>query len=116
MLKVAIADGGKILASYSDGKTLAVGQLALVSFRNPDSLIPVGDNNFQVGADTSAPVIGLPETGGRGKILGSALEASNVDLAREFTNLMVYQRGYQANAKVITTMDDLTQATLNLKQ
>jgi flagellar hook protein FlgE len=116
LLKVGIADGGKIVASYSNGKTSVVGQLALATFRNPESLIAMGDNNFALGAGTSAPVIGEPETGGRGKVLGGSLESSTVDIAREFTNLIVYQRGYQANSKVITTMDEMTQDTVNLKR
>ncbi|MBI4873290.1 MAG: flagellar hook protein FlgE [Acidobacteria bacterium] len=114
MLSVGVADGGKIVAQYSDGKTRTIGQLAIASFRNPDTLVSMGDNNFRVGAGTSAPVVGLPESGGRGKVVGGALEASTVDIAREFTNLIVYQRGYQANSKVITTMDELTQQTVNL--
>ena len=76
----------------------------------------VGDNNFQIGPNTAAPAIGLPDTAGRGKVLGGALESSTVDIAREFTNLILMQRGYEANAKVISATDQLTQTTINLKQ
>ena len=69
-----------------------------------------------MGTDTLTPTIGLPQTGNRGQILGGSLESSNVDLAKEFTNLIIFQRGYQANAKVITTQDQLSQVLLNIKQ
>ena len=91
-------------------------QLALASIRNPDSLTSVGDNNFQVSSNTAIPAIGTANTGGRGNILSGALESSTVDIAHEFTSLIVYQRGYEAAAKVITTTDTLTQDTMNLKQ
>lgn len=116
LAKVGMGDGGQIIAIYSNGQQSVVAQVALATVVNPDSLVSVGDNDFQLGAKTSAPAIGLPDTGGRGKLLGGALEASNVDLAKEFTNLIIYQRGYQANSRVITTMDELTQDTTNLKR
>ena len=75
-----------------------------------------GQNNFEVGADTAAPAVGTPGTGSRGTIQGGALESSNVDIATEFTNLIVYQRSYEANSRVISTLDELTQDLLNLKQ
>lgn len=116
MVRVGMADGGRVVAQYSNGQELIVAQLALGAVANPDSLVAVGDNNFILGADSSALTIGLPGTGGRGEILGSALESSTVDIAREFTNLIVFQRGYQANSRVITTIDELNQETLNLKR
>ena len=116
LTKVSIGDGGLIIAQYSNGQTKNVGELAMASIRNPDSLVAVGNNNFQTSSLTATPVIGAPQTGGRGNILGGALESSNVDIATEFTNLIVYQRGYQANAKVINTEDQLSQDTISLKQ
>jgi len=113
---VSLSDGGQIVAQFSNGQQVTVAQVALASIRNPDSLVAVGDNNFQVGPETAAPAIGTPDTGGRGKVLGGALESSTVDIAREFTNLILMQRGYEANAKVITATDQLTQDTINLKQ
>jgi len=113
---VALADGGQIVAQFSNGQQVTIAQLALASIRNPESLEAVGSNNFQVSPQTATPAIGTANTGGRGKVLGGALESSTVDIAREFTNLIVLQRGYQANAKVITTTDTLTQDTINLKQ
>jgi flagellar hook protein FlgE len=112
--QVGIGDGGTVLAQYSDGNQVVVGQIALASIRNPDSLIAVGDNNFQLSALTATPAVGMPSTGGRGTIEGGSLEASNVDIATEFTNLIVYQRAYEANAHVVTTADQLSQDTINL--
>ena len=114
--RVALSDGGKILAQYSDGTQQVVAQLALAGISNPDSLIAAGNNEFVVGAGTASPTVGAAETGGRGKISGGALEGSTVDIAREFTNLIVFQRSFQANGKVITTLDQISQDLLNLKQ
>ncbi|HLM99425.1 MAG TPA: flagellar hook protein FlgE [Bryobacteraceae bacterium] len=111
---VSLSNGGEILAQFSNGQQLAVAQLALASIRNPDSLTSVGDNNFEVSANTAAPAIGVPNTGGRGTVLAGALESSTVDIAHEFTNLITFQRSYEASAKVITTTDTLTQDTIDL--
>ena len=116
LIRVGLGDGGQILAQYSNGQQKVVGQLAMVQVRNPESLIAAGNNNYQTSALTADPVLGLPDTGGRGKILGGAIESSNVDIATEFTKLIVFQRGYEANGKVVTAMDELTQATINLKR
>lgn len=113
---VGIANGGLMVATYSDGEQTVVGQLAMATVRNPDSLIAVGDNNFQVSARSALPAVGVPGTGGRGQVLGGAVESSTVDMATEFTDLIVFQRAYQANAKVVTTVDQLSQDTINLKQ
>jgi len=114
--QVSLSDGGAIVAHYSDGSQQTVGQIALATISNPESLISVGQNNFEIGADTSTPVVGAPGTGSRGTILGGALESSNVDIAQEFTSLIVYQQAYEANSKVISTQDQLTQVLLNIKQ
>ena len=116
LTRVGIADGGLIVAQYSNGEQRTVARLAIAAIRNPESLIAVGNNNFQASGRTALPAVGLPESGGRGKIVGGALESSTVDIAREFTNLIVYQRGYQANSRVITTVDELSQETINLKR
>ncbi len=111
---VGLATGGSILAEYTDGTQVVVGQVALASVRNPATLIAAGNNNFQLSALTANPSIGVPGTGGRGTIQGGATEASTVDIATEFTNLIVYQRAYEANAHVVTTADTLSQDTINL--
>lgn len=111
---VGLANGGQILAKYTDGTQVVVGQVAMASIRNPDTLIAAGNNNFQLSALTANPSVGVPGTGGRGTIAGGSLEASTVDIATEFTNLIVYQRAYEANAHVVTTADQLSQDTINL--
>lgn len=113
---VAIGDGGVVLAQYSNGQQVAVGQLAMASIRNPESMIAVGNNNFQLSARSALPAIGVAGTGGRGEILGGSVEFSTVDIAKEFTNLIVLQRGYQANARVVTAVDEISQETINLKR
>jgi flagellar hook protein FlgE len=114
LVHVGLADGGQIVAQFSDGVQDVVGQVALASIRNPSTLIAAGNNSFQLSALTANPSIGSPGTGGRGSIVGGAVEASTVDIATEFTNLIVYQRGYEANAHVVTTADQLSQDTINL--
>jgi flagellar hook protein FlgE len=114
MTGVTLQDGGNIVATYSNGKTLTIGQIALAKISNPDSLISAGNNDYQLGSDTITPSVGAANTGGRGTILGGSLEASNADIAKEFTNLIVFQRGYQANAKVITTLDQVSQDVINI--
>lgn len=111
---VTMTNGGLITANYSNGTQLTVAQLALANIQNPGSLISVGDNNFETTGFTSQPAIGTADTGGRGQIIGGSLEASNADIATEFTNLIVFQRGYEANSKVVTTEDQLTQDTIGL--
>jgi flagellar hook protein FlgE len=116
LVKVGIGNGGELVAQYSDGQQQQVGQIALATVRNPESLSAIGSNNYQLSADSAAPVIGQPGTGGRGTILGGELESSTVDIATEFTNLIIFQRSYQANAKVVTTEDQLSQDTISIKQ
>jgi len=111
---VGLADGGQILAEYTDGTQVVVGQVAMASIRNPGSLIAAGNNGFKLSARTANPSIGVPGTGGRGTIQGGATEASTVDIAREFTNLIIYQRAYEANAHVVTSVDQLSQDNINL--
>jgi flagellar hook protein FlgE len=114
--QVSIANGGAITAQFSNGNQVVIGQLALASVSNPDSLIAVGQNNYEVGADTATPVVGVPSTGTLGTVEGGSLEDSTVDIATEFTNLIIYQNGYEANSKVISTLDQMTQNLLNLQQ
>jgi flagellar hook protein FlgE len=115
LVRVGISDGGTIVAQYTSGDQVVVGQLAMATIRNPESLVAVGNSNFALGALSALPAIGLPGTGGRGQVLGGSVEASNVDIAKEFTNLIVFQRGYEANTRVITTVDQLSQDTIALK-
>ena len=113
---VTIDKTGQVIASFGAGKTKIVAQLALASFNNPQGLVKVGSNRFGLGAAAGFPNIGAAITGGRGSIIGNELEQSNVDIAREFTQMILAQRGYQANAKSITVADEILSDTLNLKR
>jgi flagellar hook protein FlgE len=112
---VSLAAGGQVVALYDNGQQVVVGQLAMASIRNPDSLIGAGNNNYLASGLTALPAIGTPGTGGRGTVLGQSVESSTVDMATEFTNLIVYQRSYEASAHVVTTVDQMSQATIALK-
>jgi flagellar hook protein FlgE len=114
LIRVAVADNAQILAQFSNGQQTVVGQLAMATVRNPESLIATGNNNYQLSARSALPAVGLPGTGGRGSVKGGAVESSTVDIAQQFTNLIVYQRGYEANSKVITAVDQLSQTTISL--
>jgi flagellar hook protein FlgE len=116
LVSVGLANGGQVLAQYSDGQQVVVGQMAMAQIENPDSLVAAGNSNYQASSLTALPAIGLPGTGGRGTVVGGSTEASNVNIATEFTDLIIYQQGYQANAKVVTTENQLSQTTLNLTQ
>jgi len=111
-----IASDGTIEGIFSNNQTLALGQIVLANFADPEGLSRVGQNSFESTLASGAPVVGVAGTGGRGVITGGALEQSNVDMATEFSNMIVTQRGFQANAKVITTFDQVTQDAINMKQ
>jgi flagellar hook protein FlgE len=114
--KVSITDGGFVTVEYSNGVIKNVAQLQLASFRNPDSLVDVGNGQYKASAATSSPAVGPADSGGRGKVAGGQMEGSAVDMATEFANLIVYQRGYEAGARVVTTANQLTQDTINMMQ
>lgn len=116
LTQVKLSDGGMVTAVFSDGSQQSIGQLALAGIANPDSLIDVGNNEFSLSSTSSTPVIGTAGTGGRGQVKAGALEGSNVDIATEFTNLMTFQRSYQANSKAITTLDQMAQDLMQMKQ
>jgi flagellar hook protein FlgE len=111
---VSLGSGGQVLAQYSSGPQQVVGMLAMATVRNPTSLLGTTDNNLEIGADTATPAVGTAGTGGRGTLEGGALESSTVDIATEFSNLLTYERSYQANSRVITVSDDISQETVNL--
>jgi flagellar hook protein FlgE len=113
---VSIMSDGTILAMLGGGQTVAVGQLALASFNNPKGLVKLGSSRFGESQAAGIPNVGVAGTGGRGTLIGSALEQSNVDIAQEFTQMILAQRGYQANSKTITVSDELLVDTLNLKR
>jgi flagellar hook protein FlgE len=114
LTNMQIGANGVVVASFSNGTSENVAQIALASVFNPDSMQQLDGNSFAPTSATANPVIGLPSTGARGEITGGSLETSTVDIATEFTNLLQYERGYQANSKVITTEDQVIQQTLAL--
>jgi flagellar hook protein FlgE len=113
---VSIATDGTIVATFGAGQTVVVGQLALASFNNPKGLVKLGNNRYGESQVAGIPSVGTAGTGGRGTLIGSALEQSNVDIAQEFTQMILAQRGYQANSKTITVSDELLVDTLALKR
>lgn len=112
----AIGSDGTIEGTFSNGKTSVLGQIAIASFPNVQGLMKSGQNSYRSTLASGQAAIGTPGSGGRGTLEGGALELSNVDMATEFSSLIVAQRGYEANAKVITTFDEITQDTINLKR
>jgi flagellar hook protein FlgE len=111
---MSIGSNGQIVAQFSNGTSENVAQIALASVLNPGSMQQLDGNSYAVTAQTATPVIGTPSTGARGLITGGSLETSTVDIATEFTNLLEYERGYQANSKVISTEDQVVQQTIAL--
>jgi flagellar hook protein FlgE len=107
---------GRLQASFGAGRTVVIGQLAMASFNNPQGLVKLGTNAFSESEASGAASVGTPGSGGRGSLIGGALEQSNVDIAQEFTQMILAQRGYQANSKSITVADELLLETLNLKR
>jgi len=113
---ITILPDGVIQATFGAGQTVAVGQLAMASFNNPKGLVKLGSNRYGESQSAGIPNVGTAGTGGRGTLIGSALEQSNVDIAQEFTQMILAQRGYQANSKTITVSDELLVDTLALKR
>src|SRR5215218_2933845 len=111
-----LGNDGTIMGVYSNGLRQPLGKLALASFNNPGGLEKAGNSSFRVGDNSGAAIVGQAGLGGRGVLNSGALEMSNVDLAEEFTGLIVAQRGFQANSRVITTSDELLQDLVNLKR
>ncbi len=111
-----IGSSGVIDGVLSNGQTVALGQIALATFANYDGLTNLGSNDYQASLSSGAASVQAPGTGGSGTLDGSSLEASNVDIATAFTMLIQAERGYQANAKAITTADDVMQASIALIQ
>jgi flagellar hook protein FlgE len=111
----SITSGGVVNAVDSAGTTTALGTLALATFANPAGLSRVGDTQYQATANSGAASVGAANSGGRGTLTAGYLEMSNVDLAGELTNLIISERGFQANSRVITTSDEVLQSLIQLK-
>jgi len=111
-----IDQSGIVTGIYSNGTNRAIGQLALASFINPGGLEKAGENAYVVTINSGDPLVDPPGSAGKGKIIAGTLEMSNVDLAEQFTDMIVTQRGFQANSRTIQTSDQMLQEVLTLKR
>jgi flagellar hook protein FlgE len=114
--RISIDQTGTIVGAFTNGTTLTLAQIVLADFNNASGLIRTGDNMYAVSPNSGAAVLGFAGEGAQSVITSGALEMSNVDLAQEFTNLITAQRGFQSNARVITTSDEMLQELVNLKR
>jgi len=114
LVGITIEDDGTVMRNYANEESRAAGQIALVSFRNPEGLKPDGDNLWTATGASGQELVGAPGTGLRGLIEPSAVETSNVDMARELVDMIIAQRAYQANSQTISTQDELLQTIINL--
>ena len=113
---IRIDQSGTLIGSFSNGRSFGLAQIGMAKFTNNEGLVADGGNVFLQSANSGDPIIGTAATAGRGFMQSSALEASNVDLSKSLTNLIIIQRGYQANAKTITTSDTLLETLLGIKR
>ncbi|MDQ1749168.1 MAG: flagellar hook protein FlgE [Pseudonocardiales bacterium] len=110
-----ISSTGVVNAVDGAGATTPLGTIAIATFANPGGLTQVGDTQYQASVNSGAAQVGAPSSGSRGSLTSGYLEMSNVDLAGELTNLIISERGFQANSRVITTSDEVLQTLVNLK-
>jgi flagellar hook protein FlgE len=111
-----IDQSGVITGTYSTGNVRILGQVAMASFPNQGGLEKAGDNNYRISNNSGAANIGPSGIAGKGKIVAGFLEMSNVDMAEQFTDMIITQRGFQANSRTIQTADQLLQELLTLKR
>jgi flagellar hook protein FlgE len=114
--RVSVDSQGEIVAQFTNGQTRLLAQVVLNRFANPQGLVRSGDNLFVQTNDSGSPVVGSPGNNGLGHVVSGALEQSNVDLGKEFVDMIVTQRAFQANSKAITTSDEMLQELVNLKR
>ena len=111
---LAVDGEGVIFARYTNGQAEVLGQVALANFSNPEGLTPLGGTAWGESFDSGDPTVGSPQTGSFGQLIASALEDSNVDISEELVGLIIAQRNFQASAKTIETVDQITQTILNI--
>jgi len=109
-----VSEDGTVIGIFSNGQTAELARIALATFNNPNGLLKMGSNNYSASTSSGEPSLGAAADGGRGKIAASSLELSNVDIASEFINMIISERGYQANSRVISTTDQVLQEAINL--
>lgn len=114
LTNIIVRKDGLVEGLLSNGQTSVLGKLALASFTNPQGLVRVGNNNYAKTSLSGEPAVGEPGTGGRGEIDGGALEMSNVDISEEFIRLIIFQRAFQANSRLVTTADQVVQEAISL--
>ncbi len=114
--RLFIDETGTVTGAFTNGINLVMGQIALADFSNEGGLLPAGDNMFSSSANSGPAVVGFVGEGSQSGITAGALEMSNVDLASEFTDMIVTQRGFQSNARVITTSDEMLQELVALRR
>lgn len=116
LVGIRIDQSGTLVGSFSNGRSFGLAQIGMAKFSNNEGLVSDGSNVYLQSANSGDPIIGTAATAGRGFMQSSALEASNVDLSKSLTNLIIIQRGYQANGKTITTSDTLLETLLGIKR
>lgn len=113
---LAISDGGDLIATFSNGEIRVVGRIGMATFANPGGLEKTGENHWRATPGSGLAATGSPGTAGRGSLAPGALEGSNVDMSQEFTNLIIAQRGFQANTRVVSTADDILAELMQIKR
>jgi flagellar hook protein FlgE len=116
LLSVTMGGDGTLSGTFSNGATVAIARLAVANFTNPEGLEKAGNSSLTQTLNSGSARLGTAGSDGYGSVVSGALEASNVDLSQEFTNLIVAQRGFQANARIITTSDEILQELTQLKR
>lgn len=116
LVGIRIDQSGTLVGSFSNGRSFGLAQIGMAKFTNNEGLAAEGSNVYVQTANSGDPIIGTAATAGRGFMQASALEASNVDLSLSLTQLIIIQRGYQANGKTITTSDTLLETLIGLKR
>ena len=114
LVSFSVGPGGDITGIFSNGTNRTIAQLAMALFTNPAGLQRAGANMFEITANSGSAIVGTPGTSGRGTVMSGALEGSNTELAREFTNVILAQRGFQASSRVISSSDEMLQDLVNL--
>ncbi len=112
----SIDSAGQVVAQFSNGQTSTLAQVVLSRFTNPDGLARSGENGFTETMESGAPLVGAPMNNGLGRLISQTIEQSNVDLGKEFVDMIITQRAFQANSRVITTSDEMLQELVNLKR
>jgi flagellar hook protein FlgE len=114
--RISVDSQGRVTAQFTNGQSRALAQVVLNRFINPDGLVKSGDNLFIESIESGQPLSGAPTTNGLGKVVSGAVEQSNVDLGKEFVDMIITQRAFQANSRAITTSDEMLQELVNLKR